>query len=184
MPRAYGQLCPMARSLEIIGERWTLLIVRDLLRGPRRFQDLAESLGTPAPGILSRRLKLLERQHIVSKRLYSEHPPRAEYALTPQGRGLRDVVRALTIWGSKHFKSERVLVHERCKHPIEVAYRCAHCNQLLDSGEIAFHTENTPRGAPHGRIAPPSAAADRARPPRRQRHSREPSSLISPDSDS
>ena len=65
----------------------------------------------------------------------------------PSGRGSvpsRDVVRALTIWGSKHFKSERVLVHERCEHPIEVAYRCAHCNQLLDSGEIAFHTDDTP----------------------------------------
>ena len=75
----------MARSLEIVGERWTLLIVRDLLRGPRRFQDLAASLASVPPGILSRRLKLLEDRGIVARHMYLEHPPRAEYALTDTG---------------------------------------------------------------------------------------------------
>src|SRR5262245_22931689 len=101
MAKAYGQVCPMALSLEIIGERWTLLMVRDLMRGPRRFQELVESLDA-APTILSRRLKLLEARGIVTRRIYSDHPPRAEYELTPAGRELSTVIAALTIWGSKH----------------------------------------------------------------------------------
>ena len=145
MARGYGQLCPMARSLEIIGERWTLLIVRDLLRGPRRFQDLAESLGSVAPGILSRRLKLLEDHGVITRRMYSDHPPRAEYSLTEVGSELRVIVRAITIWGSKHLKGERVLVHRQCDHPIEMVDRCPHCDELLGPGDIEYRTEASPR---------------------------------------
>ena len=94
MPKQYGQTCPVARSLEFLGERWTLLIVRDLLMGPRRFQDFSASLSGVAPAVLSHRLKVLEKNSIVARRLYSEHPPRAEYALTEQGLGrVRRVVR-------------------------------------------------------------------------------------------
>jgi DNA-binding HxlR family transcriptional regulator len=135
----------MALSLEIIGERWTLLIVRDLMRGPCRFQDLAESMVGMAPGVLSRRLRLLEHEGIVERRVYSKHPPRAEYVLTAQGRELRSVIRALTIWGSKHLKTERVLIHKRCTHPIEVAYRCGHCDELLGPDDIEYHTETSPK---------------------------------------
>jgi DNA-binding HxlR family transcriptional regulator len=141
MGRTYGQLCPMARSLEIVGERWTLLVVRELLRGPRKFQDLTESLSSVAPGILSRRLKLLEEHGIVTRQMYSDHPPRAEYSLTPSGTELREIVGALMIWGSKHLPGERVLVHRRCEHPIEMAYRCSHCDQLLALEDIEYRTE-------------------------------------------
>lgn len=131
----------MARSLEIIGERWTLLIVRDLLRGPRKFQELEESLPNVPPGVLSRRLKLLEARAIVERRIYVARPPRAEYSLTPKGTELRDVVRSLTIWGAKHLPGERALVHAECGHPIEVAYKCAHCNTVLALNEIEYRTE-------------------------------------------
>lgn len=144
MPRDYGQLCPMALSLEILGERWTLLIVRDLLVGPRKFQDLSASLGA-APALLSRRLKLLEERGVITRRMYTDHPPRAEYALTARGVELREVVRALTIWGSKHLPGERVLVHRRCDHPIEIAYRCAQCDETLALADIMYRTEATPR---------------------------------------
>ena len=77
MPKRYGQSCPVAKTLELIGDRWTLLIVRDLLPGTRRFQDLLSSLSGIAPNILSDRLKLMEEHALVSRRLYSEHPPRA-----------------------------------------------------------------------------------------------------------
>ena len=130
----------MALSLEFLGERWTLLIVRDLLVGPRKFQDLTHSLGAP-PGLLSRRLKLLEAHGILTRRMYSDHPPRAEYALTDRGTELRTVVRALTIWGSRHLPSERVLVHTRCDHPIELAYRCAACDETLALADITYRTE-------------------------------------------
>jgi DNA-binding HxlR family transcriptional regulator len=131
----------MARSLEIIGERWTLLIVRDLLSGPRKFLDLTESLSSVPPGVLSRRLKLLEDRGIVERRMYSDRPPRAEYALTTSGVELRAVVRSLTIWGAKHLPGQRALVHTECGHPIEMAYRCAHCDEVLALDEIEYRTE-------------------------------------------
>lgn len=134
----------MALSLEIIGERWTLLIIRDLLGGPRKFQDLSDSLGA-APGLLSRRLKLLEERGVIARRMYSDHPPRAEYALTEAGTELRAVVRALTIWGSKHLPGERVLVHSRCDQPIEMAYRCARCDETLALADITYRITATPR---------------------------------------
>jgi DNA-binding HxlR family transcriptional regulator len=136
----------MACSLDIIGDRWTLLVIRDLLRGPCRFQDLEESLSSVPPGTLSRRLKRLEDRGIVARRIYREHPPRAEYALTQRGTELREVVRALTIWGAKHVRGERALVHSHCSHPIEMAYRCAHCDQILALDQIEYRLRRTMKG--------------------------------------
>src|SRR5262249_1600147 len=78
MARTYGlRDCPVARTLDLIGERWTILILRDLfLQGPRRFQDFQESLRGVAPNTLSARLKTLERNGLIARRIYSEHPPR------------------------------------------------------------------------------------------------------------
>jgi DNA-binding HxlR family transcriptional regulator len=140
MSKEYGQLCPMALSLEILGERWTLLIIRDLLHGPRKFQDMAGSLGAP-PGLLSRRLKLLEEHSIVTRKMYNDHPPRAEYSLTDRGKELHTVVRALTIWGSKHLPGERVLLHTSCAHPIELAYHCAKCHETVALADITYKME-------------------------------------------
>jgi len=104
MARTYGQkTCPVAKTLDLIGERWTLLILRDLfLHGPRRFQDFQESLGGVAPNTLSARLKELEERGLVGRRSYSEHPPRLEYRLTERGRSLGPVLRALREWGRKY----------------------------------------------------------------------------------
>src|SRR5262252_9891723 len=81
MPKRYDQACPVAKALEVLGDRWTLLIVRDLLRGARRFQDFQTSLTGIAPTILSDRLKLMEEHGLIVRRFYSDHPPRAEYLL-------------------------------------------------------------------------------------------------------
>jgi DNA-binding HxlR family transcriptional regulator len=95
--------CPVARTLDIIGERWTLLLLRDLfLRGSRRFQDFQESLPGVAPNILSARLKALEENGIVERHQYSERPPRLEYVLTAKGKSLGPIVAALRDWGTKH----------------------------------------------------------------------------------
>lgn len=95
--------CPVARTLDVIGERWSLLILRDLFRfGPRRFQDFEHSLKGIAPSILSARLKELESSRVIESRLYAEHPPRPEYTLTEKGRALGPVLRALKEWGEKH----------------------------------------------------------------------------------
>jgi len=95
--------CPVARTLDLIGERWTILLLRDLLlRGARRFQDFQESLPGVAPNTLSARLKSLEENGLVQRKLYNERPPRLEYVLTEKGKSLGPVVKAMREWGSKH----------------------------------------------------------------------------------
>jgi DNA-binding HxlR family transcriptional regulator len=136
MPKQYGQTCPVAQALEFLGERWTLLIVRDLLIRPRRFQDLRESLSGVTPAVLSHRLKVLEANGIVGRRLYTEHPPRAEYTLTERGLGLRSVVRALGIWGAHHLDAAWTFVHDACETDVEIAYRCPTCRKAVASEHV------------------------------------------------
>jgi DNA-binding HxlR family transcriptional regulator len=95
--------CPVARTLDLIGERWTILLLRDLLlEGPRRFQDFQSSLPGVAPNILSARLKAMEDNGLIRRQLYSERPPRVEYLLTDKGRSLGPIVRAMREWGTKN----------------------------------------------------------------------------------
>jgi DNA-binding HxlR family transcriptional regulator len=110
MARSYRQEdCPVARALDVVGERWTILILRDLLRqGPRRFQDFQESLGGVAPNTLSARLKDLEARGLIARRSYSDHPPRLEYYLTAKGKSLGPVLKALRDWGRSHTPSPNV----------------------------------------------------------------------------
>ena len=90
----------MARTLDIIGERWTILMLRDLVReGPRKFQDFEASLPGIGPSTLSARLKRLEEAGIVERRYYEKYPPRAEYMLTKKGRALEPALAALRKWG-------------------------------------------------------------------------------------
>ncbi|HWZ33295.1 MAG TPA: helix-turn-helix domain-containing protein [Bryobacteraceae bacterium] len=106
--RKYDLKCPVARTLDVIGERWSLLILRDFFRfGPRRYQDFEASLPGLAPSVLSARLKELEAQGVIESKLYSEHPPRPEYSLTEKGRELGPVLRALKQWGEKHGAPKR-----------------------------------------------------------------------------
>jgi len=94
--------CPVARTLDVIGERWTALLLRDLLRhGPRRFQDFQASLPGVAPNTLSARLKAMEDDGLVERVLYSERPVRLEYVLTEKGRSLGPVIKAMRDWGRK-----------------------------------------------------------------------------------
>jgi DNA-binding HxlR family transcriptional regulator len=103
MTATYGQRCPVARALDVIGERWSLLILRDLRRyGPMRFQDLEKALPGIAPNTLSARLKVLEAQGVIATRLYEAHPPRYEYFLTEKGQALRPVLKALYAWGERY----------------------------------------------------------------------------------
>jgi DNA-binding HxlR family transcriptional regulator len=103
MARSYRQKCPVARTLDLIGERWTTLILRDLLRdGPRRYQDFQESLAGVAPNTLSARLKAMEAAGLIERKPYSEHPPRLEYHLTDKGRSLGPVLKALREWGQRN----------------------------------------------------------------------------------
>ena len=95
--------CPVALTLDLIGERWTILLLRDLLlQGPRRFQDFQASLPGVAPNILSARLKAMEDNGLIGRQLYSERPPRVEYLLTDKGKSLGPIVKAMRDWGTKN----------------------------------------------------------------------------------
>ena len=122
MAKIYGQRCPVAKTLEIVGDRWTLLVVRDLLGGARRFQYLQAGLPGLAPNIVSERLKLMEEHALVSRRFYSKHPPRAEYELTAKGRELGVVIGALAEWGSRHAYTRVRLVHADSGQDVRLGY--------------------------------------------------------------
>jgi DNA-binding HxlR family transcriptional regulator len=97
--------CPIARSLERVGEWWSILILRDAFAGASRFDDFQKGLGI-APNMLTRRLKTLVDSGLLEKRLYSDKPARYEYVLTQKGRDFRPVLWTLIAWGNEHFAPE------------------------------------------------------------------------------
>jgi DNA-binding HxlR family transcriptional regulator len=94
--------CPVSRAVEVLDGRWTILVVRDLLGGTRRFGELRDSLAGISPKTLTDRLRGLEERGLVERRMYAEIPPRVEYSLTPAGRSLEPVLAALADWGRSH----------------------------------------------------------------------------------
>ena len=104
--KSFGNMqCPIARSLERVGEWWSILILRDAFHGLTRFDQFQKSLDI-APNMLTRRLNALVEAGLLERRRYSEHPPRDEYLLTERGRDFRPVLWALLAWGNKHFAPE------------------------------------------------------------------------------
>jgi DNA-binding HxlR family transcriptional regulator len=105
MSMDYTRYCPVARTLDVIGDRWTTLILRDLMvDGPRKFMDFQYSLAHISPTTHSDRLKSLEEHSIIDRRFYEDHTPGAEYLLTSKGEDLRPILRAMRLCGDKHTK--------------------------------------------------------------------------------
>ncbi len=98
--------CPVERSLKIIGGKWTILIIRTLLDGTRRFGEMGSALGGVSPKMLAQRLRELERDGIVERRLYPQVPLRVEYDLTEKGLALQGVVEAIRHWGENYPAAE------------------------------------------------------------------------------
>jgi DNA-binding HxlR family transcriptional regulator len=124
--RSPNSECPIARTLESVGEWWSILILRDALQGMTRFDEFQRSLGI-APNILTRRLKHLTEQGLFERRLYRERPNRYEYVLTDRGRDFFPVVLAIFAWGNRHLapRGEALLMADRAStaliEPIMVA---------------------------------------------------------------
>jgi DNA-binding HxlR family transcriptional regulator len=108
--------CPIALSLERVGEWWSIMILRDAFLGSTRFHQFQKSLGI-APNILSRRLQGLVDAGLLERSRYSEHPPRDEYLLTDLGRDFRPVLWALLAWGKKHFAPDGPGTTRRSTNP-------------------------------------------------------------------
>jgi DNA-binding HxlR family transcriptional regulator len=137
------QYCPVAGSLEVVGERWTLLIVRDVFLGIRRFEDLQRDLGV-ARNVLQARLERLVENGILIKRPYQERPLRCEYRLTEKGADLWPVLVALLKWGDRYtIEGERpmILQHRACGGELDDRRRCTACGADVSVTEaIAVRT--------------------------------------------
>lgn len=121
--KPYGQFCPIAQTLDIFGDRWTIIIVRDLFFGRSRFGDLLEhSPGLP-PKLLSDRLKRLTELGFVERTIYSQHPLRAEYRLTDKGLGFFPVMQAMMEWGLKEFYGDQPEVQAEVRNQVMGAAR-------------------------------------------------------------
>ena len=132
--RNYGQDCSIARSLELIGERWTLLVIRDVFNGNRRFDELQSSLGV-ARNVLSTRLQRLVDEDILERRPYQEKPERFEYFLTEKGLDLWPVMLALMGWGDKHVTDGDPpvrIVHKECGGTVNDRRICERCGAELE----------------------------------------------------
>src|SRR5271165_5227628 len=106
--RTYRQMCPVARALDVVGERWTLLVVRELLLGPKRFKELMARLPAMGSNRLSERLKALAAQGVVERRTLPPPADVAVYELTELGEELRPIVLGLAAWGSRLTPDERI----------------------------------------------------------------------------
>lgn len=166
-----GMNCSIARTLDLVGEWWTLLIIRDAFLGIRRFEDFHGRLGI-ARNILTARLQRLVEHGILERRRYQEHPERFEYVLTERGRDLYPVITALREWGDRWTAGAAgppvVVNHAACGHPVELQVVCPHCRETVSDvrdvravpGPGASHADRAAwarRGAAHAQARPPAA---------------------------
>ena len=100
--RTRRSLCPVSCTLDILGDKWSLLVVRDLVRGKRRYAEFLDSKEGIPTNILADRLKRLAAKGVIRSHRYSHHPPRVEYELTAKGEDLRPILRAMVDWGVRH----------------------------------------------------------------------------------
>ena len=131
--------CSIARTLDIAGEPWSPLILRDVWVGIARFDELQRDLGISRK-VLAERLRWLVEQGVLERRRYNERPPRDEYVLTQKGRELCDVLMAITAWGDRWTAGDAgppvLLRHRTCGKLTHAEIRCAQCNEPLRSADV------------------------------------------------
>jgi DNA-binding HxlR family transcriptional regulator len=138
--KAFADLnCSIARPLSFLGERWAVLVLRDLFLGRRRFDEIQASLGV-ASNVLSQRLATLVEEGIVERRRYSEHPERFEYRLTEKGLDLQPVLLALLRWGDRYTTGPEgaplETVHRDCGHAFHMVPTCSECGGEVEPRNI------------------------------------------------
>ncbi|MFE7748150.1 winged helix-turn-helix transcriptional regulator [Streptomyces sp. NPDC057428] len=153
-----AQQCSIARALEVVGERWTLLVVRDAFYGLRRYNDFLSHLGIPR-AVLASRLQALTEAGVLAKRRYQDSPPREEYVLTDRGKALWPILRSLGLWGREHFEGTppmRYFHHAACGTPLGALGQCPAC------GGIGVPPEDVEMRPGAGLDPDPDDAVDRA----------------------
>ena len=153
MPAVAGRPCSLAAALQVIGEKWSLLVVRELTYGVHRFDDLARNTGAPRD-VLTTRLRSLETAGVIERRQYEEHPPRYEYRLTRAGEELRPILVGITQWGDRWaVETPPVAFGHACGAALTLEHRCAACGETVTGRDL------TPRIADPGwSISGPTSA--------------------------
>jgi DNA-binding HxlR family transcriptional regulator len=129
------RVCSIARTLDIVGEKWALLAVREVFLGNRRFDEMIRQTGAPRD-TLAARLRTLVASGILERRQYSEHPARYEYRLTEAGRDLYPVILTLLHWGDKHLAGEDgppLVLEHHCGHRLAAQVVCESCGEPVDA---------------------------------------------------
>jgi DNA-binding HxlR family transcriptional regulator len=130
--------CSVAQCLEVVGEWWSMLIIRDAFLGVRRFEDFHEHLGI-SRNVLNQRLSHLVDSGVLERVPYCEHPPRSEYRLTAKGKDLWHVLTAMRQWGDRWEAPEGPpleLVHRQCGHVAEMVPTCSACGETLSGRDV------------------------------------------------
>ncbi|REE97068.1 winged helix-turn-helix transcriptional regulator [Thermomonospora umbrina] len=139
LPRTYdSQNCSIARSLEIVGDRWTLLVIRTAFEGVRRFDDFADHLGM-ARNVLADRLNRLCEEGILRRHRYQERPERFEYRLTRKGVELWPTMMSLLKWGDRHYAENgppAIISHRGCGGSLTEQLTCDACGVSLGPGDV------------------------------------------------
>jgi len=141
------EACPVAGTLSVVGDPWTLLILREAFNGVRRFDAWQERLGV-ARNVLAARLRSLVEHGVLAPRLYSQRPPRRDYVLTAKGRDLQPVLLALKAWGDRHVygDAQRPLqLFHACGAELEPALVCKACGEPVTGRDLTsrFHVAET-----------------------------------------
>jgi DNA-binding HxlR family transcriptional regulator len=147
-----GRPCSVAAALNLVGEKWALLAVREITFGNKRFDVIARNTGAPRDR-LAARLRALEAGGVITRRLYSEHPPRYEYELTEAGQELRPVLTALRGWGDKWAVDSPPNAFDHvCGHELDPVVTCRHCGTEVgrDDLKIRVLTPGWSRTGPAG----------------------------------
>lgn len=136
MKNQYNLPCNIAQTLNIIGDKWSLLILHQLLIGNETYKEMQDNLDGIPTNLLSERLKSMEEDELIERELYQSHPPRYKYSLTEKGYDLEDVFNSLILWGEKYLdKCYKKLVHKDCNHSIEHRYYCSNCDKIVKINE-------------------------------------------------